>query len=129
MKREVGFVTKVSFIHCAYDVNSCIDIDGYETFFLSSKELSSSSSSTSLFNSPQMKEAAGVASKVCHDENTIKSRIPIGRCTSSLDGEHCSSSKGGCMFYNRYDDIDDECNVLYDYKNKSPTHYMVCYNQ
>lgn len=89
-----------SFLNCAFDSSNCPPGANFQ----SSKE-----------------------NKKCADP-AIKINLPVGRCKSDLDGRQCTSARSGCFFNNRFQDIDNDCNVLYDYQEEMKTHFGVCYN-
>jgi len=98
-------------LSCAFDTDDCNHLGAQ---FISSQIISE--------GDPNAAEA------ICLDAGTGKIEVPIGRCTSTVDDQFCSSTESGCAIPTLFSPRDSNCNVLGDIKlgGMSNTYFGSC---
>lgn len=109
------------FLYCGLDLDDCQSaLLGKAVSFVSSQAISEEvSSATTLFVTKARECLAPQA----------KRNIPIGRCTATVDDQHCTGTASGCQEREQFSSRDENCGVVSDTRHNRDTHYGVCWSQ
>jgi len=109
------------FLYCCFDSDDCqSDIPEKSVYFVSSQAISEEASSKTTLLTTKARDCLRPQAKL---------DIPIGRCTSTLDDQHCTGTASGCNDRDQFSSRDKNCGVVSDRKQNRETHYGVCWSK